>query len=195
MRHVTRSDGVGHPPNGRLVGGPLLQPFSRAARKRGARGTAAWFPLPRPRSPLSAVSVSHPLEGFSHLAPVEPRALYSLTLRARWRTTGPPADHPDGILTVTARIITVIGGGGGCVRVCRPTRGLAVAANEISRGPREQGTSSRKRTALFGRGVRKTTPTSFPLSSGDTRVNVCARARARARARMRACTSLLVAGA
>lgn len=62
--------------------GPPKYPRSFPLGERGARlgresGVSSPL-LPLLDSPLSAVSVSHPLEGFSHLAPAEPRALSPL---------------------------------------------------------------------------------------------------------------------
>lgn len=86
MRRVTALDGVGQPMDGRLVGAPEVRGLSLSV-KEGSGGKNSMFPLFPPVPPLSAVSVSHPLEGFSHLAPVEPRALSCLIFLARWRTT------------------------------------------------------------------------------------------------------------
>lgn len=66
--------------------GPPKSAVFLCRRKRG-QGKSSVFPLFPPVPPLSAVSVFHPLEGFSHLAPVEPRALSCLIFWARWRTT------------------------------------------------------------------------------------------------------------
>lgn len=72
--------------DGRLVGAPEVRGLSLSVKERPG-GKNSVFPLFPPVPPLSAVSVSHPLEGFSHLAPVEPRALSCLIFLARWRTT------------------------------------------------------------------------------------------------------------
>lgn len=132
-------------------------------RKRG-QGESSVFPLFPPVSPLSAVSVSHPLEGFSHLAPVEPRALSCLIFWVRWRTT---------LRFWRRRSSSCYHCEGG--DPCLPS-GVVVEA----RGERISASSWRRREMnrpLRGRGVWKTTPTSSPSRSN-------ARARARARERV-----------
>lgn len=119
------------------------------------------FPLFPPVPPLSTVSVFHPLEGFSHLAPVEPRALSCLIFWARWRTT----------LRFWRRRNSCYHCEGG--DPCLLSRGGGRSAWRANFRELEK---DAKRTALFGRGVRKTTPTSSPSSA-----NTLARARARER--------------
>jgi len=152
-------------------GGPCS--LSRTV-KEGPGGEQRAFPPPPPRSPLSRVSVSHPLEGFSHLAPVEPRALSSLIFRARWRTRRTTGGPPRRTVTVATAAAAAAATVASAVVTAAAAAAAAAAALLSSRGWRPSSAAERvgggdaQRASIAPEAKTRSEPPSSDAEFGQT---------------------------